>query len=482
MSNATLTTAGLALLATLQSGNQALNIDQFIYANIPGLNTDITPAVDTVKPAAEKIVHTSDVTKVGYVDNQTIIYSNRLDTSIGDFVYNWVGLYSTEHSTLIAVSFIPIQHKKKTVNDILGNTLCKNFGIQYINIKSLANITIAADESQVIEDFFNHNHDTVYAKLNHTHNDKADINHAHDDRYLQEHCQQNLLRNGYFFIWQRGENFTSSNLPNGTVGADGWYVNYAPNKFNNLSKLATGGIKIDFVTTGGTFNNTLRHKLENAPNIATATIKFKGTNGLKIKCMYQNIGSTITTYYGDTFTCDGSVQTFSSTFEVLDGVSRKDLIIDFYEFQTGQELEIYKTKLDEGRTFTGWPYLTYSSELLENQRYYKRLDGEEILINAGYSNHFTPDGAVFINFHHAVPMRVDPTIINTIPLDQPINLQKVGLTGSPDIQTMTVVEKTTHTSKSHSVVIMRTPDVHFPDGNSMITSGINWYIEFNAEL
>ena len=215
-----------------------------------------------------------------------------------------------------------------------------------------------------------------------TNPENIDIKKFLDDheKNVAHHINPNLLINANFKVWQRGTNFTSSNLTSGAYSADRWAVNFATGKCNNFTKIDNGGCKINIVATGGSWSNTLRQKLEKAPNKAIATIKVKGTAGLKIKLMYQNIASSITTLESEVFTCNGAEQIFTASFNFSDsvGVDRKDLIIDLADYATGQVLEIYNVKLEEGDKFTGFTEQSYTLDLLESQRYCQILSTNNI--------------------------------------------------------------------------------------------------------
>lgn len=159
---AKLTTAGLALIAQLQAEQNTLTIDKMIYANIAGLDPETEPPATETKPDAGNIVHESDIGAAGFVDPNTVVFSDLLDATIGDFSFNWIGLFSTANNTLIAVTYVPEQTKYATDGQNIGNTLCKNFGINYTDIKDLTGITIQADTwqldlSTVVQDIIDEN-------------------------------------------------------------------------------------------------------------------------------------------------------------------------------------------------------------------------------------------------------------------------------------------------------------------------------------
>ncbi|MCK4982864.1 MAG: phage tail protein [Victivallaceae bacterium] len=141
---AKITAAGLALIAQLQADVETLVIDRMIYANIDGLDPDVEPPDTEVKPAENDIVRESVIASAGYVNPNTVVYSDVLDAAIGDFSFNWIGLFCTEHNTLIAVTYVPLQSKRATAGFNIGNTLCKNFAINYTDIQDLTEIVIEA--------------------------------------------------------------------------------------------------------------------------------------------------------------------------------------------------------------------------------------------------------------------------------------------------------------------------------------------------
>jgi len=144
-----ITNAGLALIATLQANGQQLTIDKFIFADMAGLDVTATPPGTETVPAAANIVHEQAVTRAGCNGIDTVVYSCLMGSTVGDFYFNWVGLYSTANSTLVAVAYVPRQLKRKTVELSVGNTLTKNFAMQYQNAVSLTGVTIPAETWQV---------------------------------------------------------------------------------------------------------------------------------------------------------------------------------------------------------------------------------------------------------------------------------------------------------------------------------------------
>ncbi|UDQ97942.1 phage tail protein [Lentisphaerae bacterium WC36] len=355
MSNAIITTAGMALLANLQSQNQSINIDQFIYGYIENLDINSEPSANSTKPEESNIVYTATLTKVGYVDDQTIIYSNRLDTTIGDFSYNWVGLYCSDHDTLIAVSHVPTVQKKKTVNDILGNTLCKNFAIQYTSIKSLANVTIAADESQLIGDLYaltTHTHDERYPLKNHHHNELyAAINHTHDDMATGG-INENILINGEGLIntYDTNKQFIHQ--------SSRYYIDRHFWEITDEGSITwnptTGARTVD---SGGGYPWKLEQKFDAADLIKHRIYGAKAT--AKMACNFDHTinivlvdNSNTETIINGTLNSDNSV-----TFDIPEFNSNLKTFIVRFSAETNGIITNFK--LEEGDKFTGYPITAY---------------------------------------------------------------------------------------------------------------------------
>jgi len=179
VSNSTITAAGAALIAQKIANNQTLNVDKFIFADIPGLDADVAPSVNTVLPAAGNIMMQCDVQQCGLNGADTIVYSKILNAEIGDFYINWIGLYSSAENVLVAVCHVPRHLKFATSGLRIGNILCKNFALQINNVSDLTGITVNAETWQWDLDglyaAYDHNHDDRYEPLGSvaTHNSSA---------------------------------------------------------------------------------------------------------------------------------------------------------------------------------------------------------------------------------------------------------------------------------------------------------------------
>ena len=174
-----MTDAGLALFARALQEGFTVPIDRMLFADIPGLDTDAEPSPETMRPAAETIVHEGVITNAGKLDANQVIYSYVLPATLGPFYINWIGLYSTQYETLIAIYHVPRHYKSNTSGFQVGNTLYKNFAIQYENIGDLSGITVPPESWQYdFDDRYalkNHDHDTKYEPLESvsTHNQAA---------------------------------------------------------------------------------------------------------------------------------------------------------------------------------------------------------------------------------------------------------------------------------------------------------------------
>lgn len=144
-----ITLAGEQLFAAKAQANEALDIDTFIFANVPGQDpTDPIERTETI-PAVEQQVHTQAVQQVGRINDNVVVYSTVLDSVTGPFDFNWVGLYSSANDTLVAINHIPTTSKIETNGGESGNTLNRNFGIEYSGIADLTGITVEPETWQL---------------------------------------------------------------------------------------------------------------------------------------------------------------------------------------------------------------------------------------------------------------------------------------------------------------------------------------------
>ncbi|HIE1237039.1 TPA: phage tail protein [Enterobacter ludwigii] len=98
-------------------------LDEFVFANVPGL--DATKPVDrneTLPPDAQ-IVHRQAVSRKGVVNENAVVHSVVLGADVGDFSFNWIGLINKASNTLAMIVHAPIQQKLKTKDGQQGNVL-----------------------------------------------------------------------------------------------------------------------------------------------------------------------------------------------------------------------------------------------------------------------------------------------------------------------------------------------------------------------
>lgn len=147
MANSIITTAGLALFADAAATGKTIAIDKMIFADVPGLDVSQTPDPAQGLPAG--IVCRTEIDRSAKIDDRTVVYSKTLAATVGDFYINWIGLYSSAESTLVAVCCVP-RHKKYATSEFeAGNTLYKNFALSFANAAALTGITIAPEAWQM---------------------------------------------------------------------------------------------------------------------------------------------------------------------------------------------------------------------------------------------------------------------------------------------------------------------------------------------
>ncbi|EBS5589672.1 hypothetical protein DUV77_17415, partial [Salmonella enterica subsp. enterica serovar Newport] len=149
MTQSVITSAFEQLKAQEAAGGQRILIDQFVFANIPGLNVDATPPDTEGLPPDTQIVHRQDVDRAGMVNENTVAYSITLPESTGDFTFNWMGLVSSATNTLCMVVYLHPQEKIKTANGKQGNTLVYSEVMEYAGASASTGITTPVSTWQI---------------------------------------------------------------------------------------------------------------------------------------------------------------------------------------------------------------------------------------------------------------------------------------------------------------------------------------------
>ncbi|BBL73961.1 phage tail protein [Methylomagnum ishizawai] len=194
-----ITVAGENWFAAHQVAGTHPNIERFVLAYIDGLGEEPTDRIESM-PAPGEIVLERAWDRRGAAGPNQVVYSLLLDATIGDFVFNWVGLAGAD-DTLVAVSYIAPITKTATDGDARGNNLTRNFALAYSGIAALLDLDVPADAWQMDftwealagkPDTFPpdpHNHDDRYytkSAMDAALGGKSDTGHDHDDRYYTE--------------------------------------------------------------------------------------------------------------------------------------------------------------------------------------------------------------------------------------------------------------------------------------------------------
>lgn len=143
-----ITVAGQSKIALKQGLEQVLNITHFVFANIAGLGAEPVNRIESM-PISGNIVHTAAVAQSGYVNPNQVVYSAVLDSNVGNFDYNWIGL-KDEGNTLIAVVYLGgVFHKTANNGGIAGNNVTRNFLLEYNGITATTAIAVHAETWQI---------------------------------------------------------------------------------------------------------------------------------------------------------------------------------------------------------------------------------------------------------------------------------------------------------------------------------------------
>lgn len=142
-----ITVAGEQLIAQKQGANEVLSITHFVLAYIDGLGPEPADRIEALPDPAD-IVDTRPVTWQGYVNANQVVYSLTLDSSIGDYSFNWVGLKAAG-GQLVAATHIETQIKSKTAGAVPGNNLTRNFLLAYSGIQATTAIEVPAETWQI---------------------------------------------------------------------------------------------------------------------------------------------------------------------------------------------------------------------------------------------------------------------------------------------------------------------------------------------
>lgn len=131
------------------SNSQPIKLDRVIFANIEGINSDTDIDLNGSMPTADQIMHTAPVTQSGLLNDKTVVYSVILDTNIGDFTFNYIGLVNAETNTLCMVMHTNLTKKIKTAGQRQGNTITESIWLEIDNASESTGITVNAETWQI---------------------------------------------------------------------------------------------------------------------------------------------------------------------------------------------------------------------------------------------------------------------------------------------------------------------------------------------
>jgi hypothetical protein len=123
--------------------------DQMIFALIPGQDTSEEIDPGEGMPADAHITHAHTITRMGKVSENAVVYSVVLDSSIGNWSYNWVGLADSATGTVLMIVHCEEQQKIKTSGGQQGNSLIRNMVMEFAGAAEATQISVTPETWQI---------------------------------------------------------------------------------------------------------------------------------------------------------------------------------------------------------------------------------------------------------------------------------------------------------------------------------------------
>ncbi|MCK1070668.1 phage tail protein [Enterobacter cloacae subsp. cloacae] len=124
-------------------------LDEFVFANVPGLDTSKPIDRNETLPPDAQIVHRQAVNRKGVVNENAVVHSAVLGADVGDFSFNWIGLINKASNTLAMIVHAPVQQKLKTKDGQQGNVLTRSFLMEFNGAQSETGINTPAETWQI---------------------------------------------------------------------------------------------------------------------------------------------------------------------------------------------------------------------------------------------------------------------------------------------------------------------------------------------
>lgn len=125
-----------------------VQFDEFIFANIPGLNENNIAQYLTM-PTSAQIVHRQTVSQSGVINENAVVYSVTIGTEVGDFDFNFIGLINRSKNLLAVAVQTDTVKKIRNKNAVQGNSITRNILLEFSGAKALTGINVNANTWQI---------------------------------------------------------------------------------------------------------------------------------------------------------------------------------------------------------------------------------------------------------------------------------------------------------------------------------------------
>lgn len=145
MSQTAITRAFESWLVNKTVNGEPARPDKMVFAFIPGQDENAEIDRNEGMPNPGQISHAAAITQFGALNENAVVYSVVLDTTIGNWPYNWVGLVDSVSNTVLMIVHLAEQQKIKTENGQQGNSLIRNLAMEFDGAATASQINVTPE-------------------------------------------------------------------------------------------------------------------------------------------------------------------------------------------------------------------------------------------------------------------------------------------------------------------------------------------------